>query len=51
MRQGMAVTHWFFSAGPHGWVTITSSAPQAAPASTRWHPAFPMLCATLPAIP
>jgi hypothetical protein len=49
--QDMAMTHWFFSAGPHGWMSIASS---RAAGCTRVHqvaPAFPAkLCAALPAI-
>ena len=49
--QGMAVTHWFFSAGPHGWVTITSSRTAGCTRVHQVAPAFPTkLCATLPAI-
>lgn len=47
----MATTRWFFRAGPHGWITITSSRTADC---TRVHevaPQFPtQLCATLPAI-
>ena len=45
------MTHWFFSAGPHGWMSIASS---RAAGCTRVHQvasAFPAkLCAALPAI-
>jgi hypothetical protein len=47
----MAITHWFFSAGPHGWVTITSSRTAGCTRVHQVAPAFPTkLCAALPAI-
>jgi hypothetical protein len=50
--QDMAVTHWFFSAGPHGWVTIANSRTAGCTRVHQVEPAFPAkLCATLPAIP
>jgi len=50
-NQGSTVTHWFFRAGPHGWIVIANSRTAGC---TRVHqvvPQFPTaLCAGLPAV-
>lgn len=49
--QNMAVTHWFFRAGPHGWITIVSSLTAGCTRVHQVAPQFPTaLCASLPAV-
>jgi hypothetical protein len=49
--QNMAVTHWFFRAGPHGWITIASSLTAGCTRVHQVAPKFPTaLCVRLPAV-
>jgi hypothetical protein len=49
--QNMAVTHWFFRASPHGWLTIASSLTAGCTRVHQVAPQFPTaLCAGLPAV-
>ena len=49
--QNMAVTHWFFRAGPHGWITIASSLTAGCTRVHQVAPQFPTaLCVSLPAV-
>lgn len=49
--QDMAVTHWFFRASPHGWITIVSSLTAGCTRVHQVAPQFPpALCAGLPAV-
>jgi uncharacterized protein YceK len=46
----LAITRWFFQAGPHGWVTIATSLTGGCAAVIKAEPPFPTrLCAGLPA--
>jgi hypothetical protein len=47
----MAVTHWFFRAGPHGWITIASALTAGCTRVHQVAPQFPTaLCVGLPAV-
>jgi len=47
----LTVTHWFFRAGPHGWITITSSLTAGCARVRQVEPRFPsQLCSRLPAV-
>jgi hypothetical protein len=49
--QGSTVTHWFFRAGPHGWITIASSLTAGCTRVRQAAPQFPTaLCVNLPAV-
>ena len=49
--QNMAVTHWFFRAGPHGWIEIANSLTAGCTRVHQVAPQFPTaLCADLPAV-
>jgi hypothetical protein len=49
--QNMAVTRWFFRAGPHGWIVIASSLTAGCARVHQVAPQFPTaLCADLPAV-
>lgn len=47
----LTATHWFFRAGPHGWVTIASSLTAGCTRVHQVEPRFPThLCSGLPAV-
>lgn len=49
--QNSTVTHWFFRAGPHGWIVITDSLTAGCTRIHQVAPQFPTaLCARLPAV-
>jgi hypothetical protein len=49
--QNSTVTHWFFRAGPHGWIVLTNSRTAGCARVRQVAPQFPTtLCADLPAV-
>jgi hypothetical protein len=49
--SGSTVTHWFFRAGPHGWIVVASSRTAGCASVHKQAPQFPArLCAALPAL-
>lgn len=47
----LAITHWFFRAGPHGWIVVASSLTAGCTQVHQVEPRFPTrLCSDLPAV-